>query len=181
MIKVAEFAHQLILLSLSHATLGVDMTVGRGNDTLFLSLLAKRVVGFDIQEEAIASTKKLLAEHGCTNVELHLADHTQLDSYVHEDVDVAIYNLGYLPSGSKSIMTQTGSTIASLTQLLPRLTVGGIVSITCYPKHNPEEAAAVLRYCQRLHGPSFDVIKCSVVNKELAPFLLQITKIAPLT
>jgi tRNA/tmRNA/rRNA uracil-C5-methylase (TrmA/RlmC/RlmD family) len=56
MIKVVEFAHQWILLSMSQATLGIDMTVGRGNDTLFLSRLDKHVVGLDIQEEAIAST-----------------------------------------------------------------------------------------------------------------------------
>ncbi|MCK7487400.1 MAG: methyltransferase domain-containing protein [Bacillus subtilis] len=177
MIKVAEFAHQLILMSIKEATVAVDMTVGRGNDTLFLARIAKKVIGFDIQEEAIGSTRALLEEHGCRNVELHLADHIQFDTIVFEPVDIAIYNLGYLPSGAKTIMTQATSTIASLQQLLLRLTVGGVVSITCYPKHNPAEASDVLRFCQRLEGPRFDVVKCSVVNKELAPFILQITKI----
>lgn len=176
MIKIAEFAHQLIQLSLPNARLGVDMTVGRGNDTLFLSRFASQVVGFDIQEDAICSTRDLLAEHGRTNVELHLADHTRLLEYVQGPVDVAMYNLGYLPSGPKTIMTQATSTIASLKLLLPLISVGGVVSITCYPKHNSEEASEVLRFCQRLEGPSYDVIKCSVVNKELAPYLIQITK-----
>ena len=37
----------------------VDMTVGNGNDTLFLSGISKMVYGFDIQDEAINNTKRL--------------------------------------------------------------------------------------------------------------------------
>ena len=41
----------------------VDMTVGNGNDTLFLSNISKKVFGFDIQGVAIENTKTLLKEN----------------------------------------------------------------------------------------------------------------------
>ena len=36
----------------------VDMTAGNGNDTLFLARLAKRVLAFDVSEEAIRRSKE---------------------------------------------------------------------------------------------------------------------------
>jgi len=178
MIKIAETAHEWALKNHPQPIgLAIDMTAGRGHDTLFLAGVAKRVVAFDIQVEAIRSTSALLQEHGFANTELIMDDHRRLAEYVHDPVDLAFYNLGYLPNGSKSIQTTAESTVSSLKTLLPLLSVGGAVWITCYPKHNNDEASAVLRFCQTLPSPLYDVLKYSVVNKELSPFLLSIERL----
>jgi tRNA G37 N-methylase Trm5 len=178
MIKIAEMAHEWALRN--HKTsldLAVDMTAGRGQDTLFLAGVAKRVVAFDIQEEAIRSTENLLREHRFEHVRLHCADHCRIGEFVNPPIDLAFYNLGYLPNGSKSIQTTAETTVTSLKILLPMLSVGGAAWITCYPKHNNEEASAVLRFCQTLPSRQFDVMKVGVVNKELSPFVLSIVRL----
>jgi tRNA G37 N-methylase Trm5 len=178
MIKIAETAHEWALRKHpSPIDLAVDMTAGRGNDTLFLAGVAKRVVAFDIQEEAIRSTRERLGEHGFANVFLVLDDHRRLAEHIHDPIDLAFYNLGYLPNGFKTVQTTAESTVSSLKMLLPMLSVGGAVWITCYPKHNNDEAAAVLRFCQTLPSPMYDVMKISVVNKELSPFLLSVERL----
>lgn len=177
MIKVAELAHDWASRRQEPIGLSVDMTAGRGQDTLFLASISTRVVAFDIQAEAIASTRSLLDEHVKTNVELILDDHCRVSEYVKDPIDVAFYNLGYLPGGSKTVMTTAESTLSSLKRLLPMMAPHGTVWITCYPKHNNEEASAVLRFCQTLPSPSYDVLKLTVANKELSPFLLSIERL----
>jgi tRNA G37 N-methylase Trm5 len=177
MIKVAELAHDWVSRRQAPIRLSVDMTAGRGQDTIFLASIATRVVAFDIQAEAIASTKRLLDEHGFDNVELIHDDHRRVSDVVKDPIDVAFYNLGYLPGGSKAVMTTAESTLSSLKSLLPMMALGGTVWITCYPKHNNEEASAVLRFCQTLPGQTYDVLKLTVANKELSPFLLSIERL----
>lgn len=65
--QITEFIHFLIKGSYSNKTNlnFIDLTCGNGYDTLFLSNLAGIsgcVKAFDIQEEAIERTKKLLKE-----------------------------------------------------------------------------------------------------------------------
>lgn len=177
MIKVAEMAHQLLLENVKEHHFAVDMTAGRGQDTLFLAQHFETVLAFDIQNDAIASTKQLMLNHHQSNVTLLQEDHSQFDFQNVPLMDAVIYNLGYLPKGDKTIRTEAKSTIASLEHLLPYLKPSGTVVLTLYPKENEAEAREVLRYCQKLKSADYDVIKWSVVNKELAPYILQIIKI----
>lgn len=177
MIKIAEMAHQLLLERTKDRFLAIDMTAGRGWDTLFLASHFEQVIAFDIQNEAILSTQTLLLENHRTNVVLYQEDHSQFDFHLLGAIDAVIYNLGYLPKGDKSIRTEAPTTIASLEHILPCLKTTGCVVLTLYPKENEREANEVLRFCQKLKSAEYDVIKWSVVNKELAPYLLQIIKI----
>ena len=61
--KVLEFAKTIIKNKKGNNTIGVDATCGRGKDTLFLANIFKEVYAFDIQDEAIESTKELLKEY----------------------------------------------------------------------------------------------------------------------
>ena len=56
----------------------VDMTVGNGNDTLFLSGISKMVYGFDIQDEAINNTKRLLTQENVNNYKLFKESHDKI-------------------------------------------------------------------------------------------------------
>ncbi|MDD5293970.1 MAG: class I SAM-dependent methyltransferase [Candidatus Izemoplasmatales bacterium] len=177
MIRITDLAHDLLAQEDFHDRLLVDMTAGRGNDTLFLSQLSRKVIAFDVQPEAIQDTASLLEAHHITHCQLILDDHQNLAKYIEEPVAGAIYNLGYLPHGNKTIKTTASSTIASLEILLETLADKGIVILVVYQKHHLEESEALLRFTQRLSSNTFDVIRFSVVNKALSPYIIHIRKI----
>lgn len=173
MVKITELTHNLIEEK-KHINLAVDMTCGRGNDTLFLSKKAKKVLAFDIQKEAIESTSFLLRENSADNVTLILSNHDQVSNYVKEPIDLAIYNLGYLPSSDKAIKTETTSTLSSLRQLINLLNKEGLIIIVIYP-HNPKEGEAIEDYVSSL-GSAFDCVSYKVLNKKDCPYIITIKK-----
>lgn len=172
----ATYAHELLLDQDYTKDLGIDMTVGRGLDTLFLSQICNRVVGFDIQKEALEDTALLLKQNQVTNVTLYLASHHLIDEYIHEEIGCIIYNLGYLPHGDKDILTKSETTIESLKKSLELLKHGGRCIITVYQKHPGNEAQDVLHYASNLPSKIYDVTKWSIINKELAPYIIIIDK-----
>jgi len=177
MIYIAEYAHRLFE-KISPANLLLDMTCGRGFDTLYLSKLSKQVLAFDISQEAIASTKTLLEENQVHNVTLIHDDHAHVENHVFGEIDGAIYNLGYLPKSEKEFVTSGLSTITSLEKVLSRVRVGGMVVIVVYQKHTGNEAMEVKHFCSNLPSQQFDVLQYAVLNKELAPYVIEITKIS---
>lgn len=121
----------------------VDMTTGRGHDTLALAKLSKKVYAFDIQEEAIFSSKKLTSDY--SNIEYIHDDHQNINQYVQPYVNLVIYNLGYLPGGNKKIITNKDSTLVSLSKVHQLLKINSVLIITAYPGHKggDKEAKAV--------------------------------------
>lgn len=134
--KVIDFAHNVIKSKVSQNDYCVDMTVGNGNDTLFLCGLAKHVYGFDIQQLAIDNTQKKLKENNFDNYSLYLDSHENLSKYVTNKVKAFIYNLGYLPKGDKTITTNYISTINSLKQALLLLDNNGVIVLVIYEGHD---------------------------------------------
>ncbi|MGC4432248.1 class I SAM-dependent methyltransferase, partial [Streptococcus suis] len=76
---------------------------------------AGKVYAFDIQKQALDKTSQLLESQGLTNAELILDGHETLDHYVDEPITAAIFNLGYLPSADKSLITKPSTTLEALT------------------------------------------------------------------
>ena len=69
-----HLAHDCIKRFVRPGDVCIDATAGRGRDTLFLCQLVGEtgtVYAFDIQADAIASTRELLEQHGC-NAQAHL-------------------------------------------------------------------------------------------------------------
>ena len=157
----------------------IDATCGNGNDTLYLALRANKVYAFDIQQEAIDNTDKLLKENGIENVVLICDSHEKIDEYVSECIDLAVYNLGYLPKGNKDITTNTDSTLTSLVKVLNKLNVSGLVCLTVYWGH-PEgklEREAVLKYVSSLEGSIYHVAYMNFPNqKNTPPEIVMITR-----
>ena len=106
-------AHAFLSEVITKEDIVVDATMGNGYDTLFLAQLAKKVYAFDIQEQAIKQTAKRLAEAKVDNVELLLTGHENVGQYI-KSTKAAIFNLGYLPSADKSVITQPHTTIQAL-------------------------------------------------------------------
>jgi|SRR5690625_3988152 len=181
--KIIPFAHQLLEEAIEDEDITLDATCGNGHDTLLLSRLVGdhgRVYAFDIQKQAIETTKEKLDEAGINNVELIHDSHEKIDAYVKEDeIGGAIFNLGYLPRSDKSIVTKPDSTLAAIKQILPRLKKNGILILVIYTGHpgGQEERDAVVHYAQTLEQESFSVLKYEFMNmKNSPPFVLAIEK-----
>ncbi len=175
--KVLEFAKKIIKEKLGYFDIAVDATCGRGNDTLFLSDLFKKVYAFDIQEDAIISTKEKTKDK--TNVEVIQDSHENICTYVTEAIDAVMYNLGYLPNGDKTKTTNHESTLKSIKVALSKLSVDGVITIICYPGHEEGkiESVEIEKYLMDLNQKEYDVIKYDFINQiNNPPYMLAIRK-----
>lgn len=111
----------------------VDMTVGNGNDTLLLCQLAKNVIGFDINEEAIINTANRVRDY--SNVRLIKDNHINIDLYLNEGIKLFIFNLGYLPHSDNPSTTKASETLIAFKKAYSLLIKGGYIIITFYLGH----------------------------------------------
>ncbi len=184
MMRATELAHLLMRQSLKAGDRVIDATTGNGHDTLLLAELVGptgRVFGFDVQEEALASTARRV--DGLPQVTLIHAGHETLAEHLRANgqdrLAAAMFNLGYLPGAPKDIMTRTETTLAGLQQALAHLATQGIVTLVLYPGHpgGAEEAAAVRSYTRGLNE-DFAVTRYARINASApAPELLVIERL----
>lgn len=114
----------------------MDATCGNGHDTIFLAKLGfKKVYGFDVQQQAINNTKKLIEQENLNSIRLIKDGHETINQYINENVDCIMFNLGYLPNADKNITTTEQTSIKALEQSLSLLNKNGLISILCYPGH----------------------------------------------
>lgn len=133
-------AHRELAAVLREGDLAIDATAGNGHDTLFLAERvgdSGRVIAFDIQAEAIASSQTRLDAAGLSKrVSLIQGSHATLADHVPPGMASAIvFNLGYLPGGDHSVITRSDETLRALEQSLIALRQGGLLAIVCYPGH----------------------------------------------
>ena len=174
-----EMAHDFLAQVITQEDIVVDATMGNGHDTLFLAKLAKQVYAFDIQEQALEKTRQRLQEAGFTNVKLIMQGHETVDQFVKE-VKAAIFNLGYLPSADKSIITKPQTTIESLDKLCQMLVKGGRIAIMIYYGHEGGdiERDAVLNYVSQLPQQEYTATIYRTLNQiNNPPFLVMIEKL----
>ena len=177
--KNSEIARMIWDRYVNENSVVIDATCGNGNDTLFLALRTNKVYAFDIQQQAVRNTEELLKRHELNNCNVICDSHEKIDEYVNEGIDLAVYNLGYLPKGDKSITTTAEKTLISLEKVLKLLNVNGLVSITLYWGH-PEgriEREKVLEYVRTLDESQYHVLYMQLINQQKTPpELLLITK-----
>ena len=157
----------------------VDATCGNGHDTLWLAEHFERVYGFDIQKSAIDATAERLAAAGVENVELIHDSHARIADYVKEPVKVIVFNLGYLPGGSKELSTESGSTLEALDASLKLLAVDGLLCVTMYQGHCEGylERLKVLDWAKSLNKGVYHCVRTDMVNQpNNPPEILWITK-----
>ncbi|HRQ91146.1 MAG TPA: class I SAM-dependent methyltransferase [Bacteroidia bacterium] len=179
--RVTHFAQDLVARHLPEGSRAIDATVGNGHDTLFLAQcvgVAGRVDGFDIQAEAIATTRER-TKH-LPQVRLHHIGHEAMESIVEGHVDAIMFNLGYLPSGDKSLVTRPPTTLAALGSAAALLSTGGILAAVVYPGHpgGDEEAAAVDGWFASLDPGRFQAIRYAPLLHPQSPYLLAATLLA---
>ncbi|MEZ7599610.1 class I SAM-dependent methyltransferase [Streptococcus sp. 27098_8_69] len=174
-----EMAHDFLAQVITPEDVVVDATMGNGHDTLFLAKLAKQVYAFDIQEQALEKTSQRIQEAGLSNVDLVLQGHETVDQFVTE-VKAAIFNLGYLPSADKSIITQPQTTIEALDKLCQMLVKGGRIAIMIYYGHEGGdiERDAVMDFVSHLPQQEYTSTIYRTLNQiNNPPFLVMIEKL----
>jgi predicted methyltransferase len=150
--RLVDRAHELLGEALSEGDIAIDATAGNGHDVAFLAEQVGRsgmVYAFDLQKAAIEATTRLLAEKGFGNVELHQCGHERMDDRLPAEVlgqvTAVTFNLGYLPGGDKSVVTQTRTTCLALRTAMALLRPGGLLLVVAYRGHpgGSEECVAV--------------------------------------
>jgi 16S rRNA C1402 N4-methylase RsmH len=185
--RILPFARTLLEKAFIPGTIAVDATLGNGHDTYFLAKLASvdgHVYGFDIQKEAIQTTKERLdADNLSDRVTLIHDGHEKVKEHIPESVKgkitAAIFNLGYLPGGDKSIVTKAETTISAIEQLLDLLAVEGIIVLVIYHGHDEGaiERDELLQYVKELDQQKAHVLRYQFENqKNNAPFIIAIEK-----
>lgn len=157
-VRLVDEVHKAVGQVLKSGDLAIDATIGNGHDTEFLVTLGANVIGFDIQDEAILKTQKRLEHRKHLQVVLHKIGHEQMlevvpDSWIGQ-VQVVIFNLGYLPGGDKTCMTRAETTLKGLQDAYHVLKKGGYLSVMVYPDHEggQEEAEAVSAWILGIEG-----------------------------
>ncbi len=167
----------------------VDATVGNGNDTLFLAETVGgtgRVMGFDIQPNALAATRDRLIEAGLLDrVQLLQASHGEMARRIPDAwrrrLRAVMFNLGYLPGGDKGIVTLPDSTQAAVEQALELLSPGGLLSLMAYRGHpgGMQEYEAVRQHIGLLDTARFSVrVERATGSKRPGPVLFLVQKTA---
>ncbi|MFZ4773178.1 MAG: tRNA (mnm(5)s(2)U34)-methyltransferase [Chlamydiia bacterium] len=161
----------------------IDATVGNGHDTLFLMNLAEerqcRVIGFDIQTEALEAAKLRLKN---SSIRLIHASHAEFDAYPEiNHVGLILYNLGYLPGKDKNITTLGHSTLESIQKGLDRLRPLGGIGITCYSGHpeGQKEIALLEDLAASLDAKKYVSTWTHWTNRLHCPSVLLIQKMGP--
>ncbi len=180
--KPIEMAHEIVRSRVRVGDTVIDATLGGGADLVFLSGCVGgdgKVIGFDVQVEAVERSRARLGHRD--RVELHAVGHERMAEFVESEVAAVMFNLGYLPGGDKSVITQTETTLAALEVATSLLRPNGVATVVCYPGHadGDSEAAAVLDWVADLPQEKFAVLRYGFVNQRNAPpFLIAVERCA---
>jgi len=163
---------------MKNALVVVDATMGNGFDTCYLrSKLDSKgfLYAFDIQKTAIENTKKRLIENKIySNVLLINDSHVEFKKYIDKEVDLIVYNLGYLPKGDKNITTLSESTLKSIKNGMDILNHKGLIIITIYPGHieGEKEFNIISEFLKTVDQKKFEIIKIEFYNQINRPPVL---------
>lgn len=182
LLRITEYAHELLKQTVKEGDIVVDATMGNGHDTLFLAKLVGeegKVVAYDVQERAIQLTRERLVANGLLHrTELRKNSHAEMDM-PKDSCSAMVFNLGYLPGSDKSLTTLPETTIIALQKALDAVKVGGIIVIVVYPGH-PEgkaEEAALEKFMENLPYPHFIILKHQFMNSvKCPPFIYAVEK-----
>ena len=172
-----------ILNHLGEGDIAVDFTMGNGNDTLFLSRTvgdSGRVYAFDIQEEALISTREHLEREGApNNYTLICASHHRVKEFVKEPIKAGMFNLGYLPrANKKTVTTMRETTMPAVEAAIEMLRPDGVLIIAIYPGHEEGrlEGDMLREYFKGLSRFRICASEFHILNSPTSPYFFLIEK-----
>ena len=138
-----EVSHRFVGSLVSEGDHCIDATLGNGHDTVFLAQLvgtSGHVLGFDVQETAVKNTQTQLLRLQLQDVvTCHHSGHEIIDRRLRslgwDSIQLAMFNLGYLPGSDRIVITQSETTMMALQACLSALSPRGAISIVSYRGH----------------------------------------------
>lgn len=185
LLSAREFSHNLLKETVREGDVVVDATVGNGNETVLLATLVGRygkVLGFDVQKQAIENTKQKLLLTGLSQqVTLYHQGHETIPDVLEKEEQIGgvIFNLGYLPGSDKTVISRKETTLQAVANLLPRLRIGSYLLLVVYSGHHGgmEEKDALLEYVKTVDQSLFKVLHYGFINQASnPPFLIAIER-----
>ena len=185
LLQALAFTHSLIKEAVQPGDTVIDATIGNGHDTLLLAQLVGatgKVIGFDIQKQAILNTENRLKKADAqSSVSLYNQGHETIKDIIDPDDKVAlvIFNLGYLPKGDKTVVTTPKTTLEGIKQSLTLLKKNGLLLLMVYHGHDggTKEKNAILDFSKSLPQERYSVLNYQYLNqKNDPPFLIAIEK-----
>ena len=168
--------HRIIEEKVQPGDICIDATAGRGNDTLFLAKLVGvtgHVTAFDIQQDAVDSTRALLEANGMSDrADVLLKSHSEMDEVCEEGtVSCITFNFGWLPKGDHNIVTNKSTSIPAIEKGMKLLKSGGIMTLIIYYGRETgfEERDALLEYLPTIDSGRYTVIEMPFVNRPNCP------------
>ena len=177
-LTAVRFVQDFLAARLDSPRLCVDATCGNGGDTAFLCGITApegRVLGFDVQQAAIVSTRKHLEQKGIPagQYELHCDSHANLLQYIQPGTaDAVMFNFGWLPGADHSVFSTADSSIPALKAAFDAVRPGGVVTAILYSGQviGTGEKQTVLQFLRTLPLKDFTVLVCDFANwAETAP------------
>ena len=184
-LTAVKFVQDFLAARLVHPQLCIDATCGNGGDTAFLCNLtapAGRVLAFDVQPDAIRSTRARLEQAGVPagQYALHCDSHAHLIQYVQPGTaDAVKFNFGWLPGAEHDVHSTADGSVPALRAALEALRPGGVLAAVLYSGKviGDAEKQAMLRFLRALPLKSFTVLVCDFANwAETAPLPCLILK-----
>ena len=161
----------------------VDFTMGNGNDTLFLSKAvgeSGKVYAFDIQEDALTSTRAHLEANGAPeNYTLICTSHHRVKEFVTEPIKAGMFNLGYLPrSGRKAVTTMRETTMPAVQAAIELLAPDGVLIVAIYPGHEEGalEGEMLREYFSSLSKYRICPSEFKILNSPTSPYFFLVEK-----
>ncbi|MFQ8602537.1 MAG: tRNA (mnm(5)s(2)U34)-methyltransferase [Anaerovoracaceae bacterium] len=181
--STARFSAYILKNYIKKGDVLVDATCGNGKDTLFLMESSpSKLYAFDVQETALKSTENLLISAGFENdiayginpdkkINLICQSHDKIPHFVKEQINAAVFNLGYLPGGNKKLTTHSDSTITAVKSCLELLVKDGILAITMYSGHleGKTEKQKLMKFAENLNPKQYHCAYINMLNQPKNP------------
>lgn len=171
-----QIIHHVLELHIKPGDHCIDATAGRGKDTLFLAGLVGEtghVTAFDIQQDAVDSTIKRLADNGMAQrADVRLDSHANMASCAQPGTISAItFNFGWLPGGDHNVFTRPESSICAIQEGLRLLREDGIMTLILYYGRETgfAERDALLEFLPTLDSDLYTVVEMPFVNRQNCP------------
>ncbi len=178
-LNTLSLAHDFIRANVKEGDICIDATAGRGRDTALLCTLTGKnghVIAFDIQGEAIESTRKHLDELGLSDrAELILDGHENMEKYAKAGtVSCIVFNFGRLPGGDPMIFSKSDTSVKAIDAALRLLKPEGVLCLCIYygSFNGYDERDALLEHLKELDDRKYTVLLSEFVNRRGEPPLL---------
>lgn len=176
MIDLLELHKLFVLRHLGAGDTAADFTMGNGNDTEFLCRTVGKdghVFAFDIQEDAVRSTRARLTGCGFENFTLIHDSHANAKQYIDRPLKAGMFNLGYLPGhGHHEVTTKRESTLAAVQAAIDLMDRDAVLLVAVYPGHEEGrlEGEMLRAYFSTLSRYKICATEVHIVNSPTSPY-----------